>query len=83
MTVELIVILDELEKSLYKKVCESPTDSLEFPLPQSPVQAAELARALQHLEDASLIFILQTPTEEEPCFYVELTEVEPPLNEVL
>lgn len=55
----------------------------EFSLPENSVQIADLACALQHLEDAHLIYILQTPTNEEPCFYVELSEIEPPSNEEL
>ncbi len=83
MVVNLVVLLDDFEKSLYRKICESQTRSMEFPLPENSVQIADLACALQHLEDAHLIYILQTPTNEEPCFYVELSEIEPPSNEEL
>lgn len=83
MVVNLIVVLDGYEKDLYQQLCSSPTKAMRFPLPDGSVQAAKLACALQHLEDAHLIYILQFPSESSPAFEAELSESGPFSNEEL
>lgn len=83
MIVSLIVALSDFEKSLYQQIRSSSAESAQFPLPKNAVSAAELAAALQHLEDANLIYILHFPSEDSPCFEVELSEIVPPANEEL
>ena len=83
MVVNLMVVLDDYEKDLYQQICSSPEKAMRFPLPNSAVLSAKLACAMQHLEDAHLIYILQFPSESSPVFEAELSESGPFSNEEL